>query len=131
LTGVFRFGFTFPKAVGSTPERPIPYQVRVPPLKQAIDTAIAEFTRAKSRKTQAPGQTSCASVATGHAAAVGMVPTLARRCRSGIWFRDAFCADDVALAPIIAGKSLGRGTPATGRSEHAWHGDCWADMPTS
>jgi len=40
------------------------------------DTAIAEFTRANSRKTQAPAQTRCASVATGHATAVGMVPTL-------------------------------------------------------
>jgi len=29
----------------------MPYQVLVPPLKQAIDTAIAEFSRAKSRKT--------------------------------------------------------------------------------
>src|SRR6516162_1579360 len=76
LTGVFRFGFTLPRAVGSTPDRPMPYQVRVPPLKQAIDTAIAEFTRANSRNTQAPAQTRCASVATGHAAAVGMVPTL-------------------------------------------------------
>src|SRR6516225_8156328 len=76
LTGVFRFGFTFPSAVGSTPERPMAYQVLVPPLKQAIDTAIAEFSRAKSRKTQAPLQTRCASVATGHAVAVGMEPTL-------------------------------------------------------
>src|SRR5215470_3312903 len=76
LTGVFRFGFTFPRAVGSTPDRPMPYQVLVPPLKQAIDTAIAEFSRAKSRKTQAPLQTRCASVATGHAVAVGMEPTL-------------------------------------------------------
>src|SRR5215471_18780041 len=76
LTGVFRFGFTFPRAVGSTPERPMAYQVLVPPLKQAIDTAIAEFCRAKSRKTQAPPHTRCANVATGNAAAVGMVPTL-------------------------------------------------------
>ena len=76
LTGVFRFGFTFPRAVGSTPERPIPYQVLVPPLKEAIDTAIAEFSRAKSRKTQAPPQIRCANVATGHAVAVGMDPTL-------------------------------------------------------
>src|SRR5213592_750471 len=76
LTGVFRFGFTFPRAVGSTPERPMAYQVLVPPLKQAIDTAIAEFSRAKSRKTQAPLHTCCANVATGHAVAVGMVPTL-------------------------------------------------------
>src|SRR6516165_8743927 len=76
LTGVFRFGFTFPSAVGSTPDRPMPYQVLVPPLKQAIDTAIAEFSRAKSRNTQAPPQTRCANVATGQAVAVGMVPTL-------------------------------------------------------
>src|SRR5689334_11916274 len=76
LTGVFRFGFTFPRAVGSTPERPIPYQVLVPPLKQAIDTAIAEFSKAKSRNTQAPPQTRWASVATGQAVAVGMLPTL-------------------------------------------------------
>src|ERR1700749_4445050 len=76
LTGVFRFGFTFPRAVGSTPDRPIPYQVLVPPLKQAIDTAIAEFSRAKSRNTQAPPQTRWASVATGQAVAVGMLPTL-------------------------------------------------------
>src|SRR5215467_184743 len=76
LAGVFRFGFTFPRALGSTPDRPIPYQVLVPPLKQAIDTAIAELSRAKSRKTQAPLHTRCASVATGNAAAVGMLPTL-------------------------------------------------------
>src|SRR6266487_1763933 len=76
LSGVFRFGFTFPKAVGSTPERPMAYQVLVPPLKQAIDTAIAEFSKAKSRKTQAPLHTCCANVATGHAVAVGMVPAL-------------------------------------------------------
>src|SRR6516225_2952521 len=76
LTGVFRFRFTLPKAVGSTPERPMPYQVLVPPLKQAIDTAIAELSRAKSRKTQAPPQTRWASVATGQAVAVGMLPTL-------------------------------------------------------
>src|SRR5215467_6674232 len=76
LIGVFLFGFTFPRAAGSTPERPMPYQVLVPPLKQAIDTAIAEFSRAKSRKTQAPLHTRCASVATGNADAVGMLPTL-------------------------------------------------------
>src|SRR5215467_10687315 len=76
LTGVFRFGFTFPSAPGSTPERPIAYQVLVPPLKHAIDTAIAEFSRANSRKTQAPPHTRWASVATGKADAVGMLPTL-------------------------------------------------------
>ena len=76
LTGVFRFGLTLPRVLGSTPDRPIAYQVLVPPLKQAIDTAIAEFSRANSRKTQAPPHTRCASVATGNAAAVGMLPTL-------------------------------------------------------
>src|SRR6266566_6618516 len=76
LTGVFRFGFTFPSAVGSTPDRPIAYQVLVPPLKQAIETAIAEFSRAKSRKTQAPLHTRSASAATGNVVAVGMPATL-------------------------------------------------------
>src|SRR6266487_2389297 len=76
LTGVFRAGFTFPRADGSTPERPIAYQVLVPPLKHAIDTAIAEFSRANSRNTQAPLHTCCASVATGKADAVGMPATL-------------------------------------------------------
>src|SRR5438094_9493096 len=76
LTGVFRAGFTFPRAVGSTPERPIAYQVLVPPLKHAIDTAIAEFSRANSRNTQAPLHTRSASVATGKAVAVGMPATL-------------------------------------------------------
>src|SRR5215475_3660571 len=76
LTGVFRFGFTFPRADGSTPDRPIAYQVLVPPLKHAIDTAMAEFSSANSRNTQAPLHTRCASVATGHAAAVGMPATL-------------------------------------------------------
>ena len=76
LTGVFLFGFTLPRAVGRTPDRPIPYQVLVPPLKHAIDTAIAEFSRANSRNTQAPPHTRCASVATGNAAAVGMPATL-------------------------------------------------------
>src|SRR5215831_2123431 len=73
LTGVFLAGFTFPRAAGSTPDRPIAYQVLVPPLKHAIDTAMAEF---NSRNTQAPLHTRCASVATGHADAVGMPATL-------------------------------------------------------
>src|SRR6266581_8920659 len=68
LTGVFLFGLTFPMAVGSTPDRPIAYQVLVPPLKQAIETAIAEFSRAKSRNTQALPQTRSASTATGNGA---------------------------------------------------------------
>ena len=76
MTGVFRAGFTFPRADGSTPERPIAYQVLVPPLKHAIDTAIAEFSRANSRNTQAPLHTRSASVATGNADAVGMPATL-------------------------------------------------------
>ena len=76
MTGVFLVGFTFPTAFGSTPDRPIAYQVRVPPLKHAIDTAIAEFSSANSRNTQAPPHTRCASVATGNADAVGMPPTL-------------------------------------------------------
>src|SRR6266566_4313632 len=76
LTGVFLAGFTFPSAVGSTPDRPIAYQVLVPPLKQAIETAIAEFSRAKSRNTQALPQTRSASTATGNVVAVGMPATL-------------------------------------------------------
>src|SRR5215468_8248700 len=68
LTGVFLVGFTFPSAVGSTPDRPIAYQVLVPPLKQAIETAIAEFSSANSRKTQAPLHTRWAKIATGHGA---------------------------------------------------------------
>src|SRR5438552_6186936 len=76
LSGVFRDGTTFPKAFGRTPDRPIAYQVRVPPLKHAIETAIAEFNRAKRSKTHAPPQTRCASVATGHAVAVGILSTL-------------------------------------------------------
>src|SRR5215470_6980041 len=68
FTGVFRPGFTFPRPVGSTPERPMPYQVLVPPLKQAIETAMAEFSRAKSRNTQALPQTRWARTATGNGA---------------------------------------------------------------
>src|SRR5262249_3170791 len=76
LTGVFRFGFTFPRADGSTPDRPIAYQVLVPPLKHAIETAIAEFSKSRTRKTQAPLHTPSASVATGNVVAVGMPATL-------------------------------------------------------
>ena len=76
LTGVFLAGFTLPRALGSTPDRPIAYQVLVPPLKHAIDTAIAEFSSANSRNTQALPHTRCASVATGNADAVGMPATL-------------------------------------------------------
>src|SRR5437773_8497726 len=76
LSGVFRDGATLPNAFGRTPDRPIAYHVRVPPLKQAIETAIAEFSRAKRSKTHAPPQTRCASVATGHAVAVGILSTL-------------------------------------------------------
>src|ERR1700688_3759785 len=72
LIGVFRAGLTLPSAVGSTPERPIEYQVRVPPLKHAMDRAIAEFSKAKSSSTHAPPHTRCASVATGKAA-LGLV----------------------------------------------------------
>src|SRR6185295_10165835 len=68
LTGVFLVGFTFPTIFGSTPDRPIAYQVRVPPLKHAMDRAMAEFSSAKSSSTQAPPQTRWASVATGNAA---------------------------------------------------------------
>ena len=74
--GVWRFGLTLPSALGSTPERPMAYQVRVPPLKQAMDTAMAEFSSANSRNTQAPPQTRWASVATGNAAADGIDPVL-------------------------------------------------------
>src|SRR5207247_10950752 len=76
LTGVFLVGFTFPTTFGSTPDRPTAYQVRVPPLKHAMDRAMAEFSSAKSSSTQAPPQTRWASVATGEADAVGMPPTL-------------------------------------------------------
>src|ERR1700680_3352392 len=76
LIGVLRFGLTFPRAVGSTPDRPIAYQVRVPPLKQAIDKAMAEFSSAKRSSTHAPPHTRCAIVATGKAVALGMLPTL-------------------------------------------------------
>ena len=62
--------------MGSTPERPIAYQVLVPPLKHAIDSATAEFSSANSSSTQAPPQTRWAMVATGNAVAVGIVPTL-------------------------------------------------------
>src|SRR6201989_1825917 len=48
LTGVFLVGFTFPTIFGSTPDRPIAYQVRVPPLKHAMDRAMAEFSNAKT-----------------------------------------------------------------------------------
>ena len=76
LTGVLRAGLTFPTILGSTPDRPIAYQVRVPPLKHAMDSAMAEFSSANSSSTQAPPQTRWASVATGKAVAVGMLPTL-------------------------------------------------------
>jgi hypothetical protein len=65
LSGVCRLASTLPSAPGRTPERPMPNQVRVPPLKQAIETAMAEFSRANSSSTQAPPQTRCASVVTG------------------------------------------------------------------
>src|SRR5262249_55991100 len=57
LIGVFLVGFTFPSALGSTPDRPIAYQVLVPPLKQAIETAIPEFSTPKRRNPQAPPHT--------------------------------------------------------------------------
>src|SRR5215467_8339035 len=57
LSGVFRVGDTFPSHAGTTPERPIAYQVLVPPLKQAIDTAIVELSRANRSKIHAPAQT--------------------------------------------------------------------------
>src|ERR1700731_5488194 len=72
LIGVLRFGLTFPRAVGSTPDRPMAYQVRVPPLKHAMDKAMAEFSSAKSSSTHAPPHTRCASGATGKAA-LGLV----------------------------------------------------------
>src|ERR1700733_545239 len=68
LSGVFRFALTLPTIDGSTPERPIAYQVRVPPLKQAMDRAMAEFSSANSSSTQPPPHTRCANVATGKAA---------------------------------------------------------------
>ncbi len=57
LTGVLRFGLTFPSLAGSTPDRPIAYQVRVPPLKHAMDRAMAEFSSANSSSTQPPPHT--------------------------------------------------------------------------
>src|SRR5580693_7380335 len=77
LSGVFRLLFTLPTILGSTPERPIAYQVRVPPLKHAMDSAIAEFSSANSSSTQAPPHTRWAIVATGQAVAVGIPPILA------------------------------------------------------
>ena len=77
LSGVFRLALTLPTIFGSTPERPIAYQVRVPPLKHAMDSAMAEFSSANSSSTQAPPQTRWAIVATGKAVAVAMPPTLA------------------------------------------------------
>src|SRR5690242_5640864 len=77
LTGVLRVGLTLPTIFGSTPDRPIAYQVRVPPLKQAMDSATAEFSSANSSSTQAPPHTRWAMVATGQAVAVGMLPVLA------------------------------------------------------
>src|SRR5580693_10463693 len=77
LSGVFRFALTLPTILGSTPERPIAYQVRVPPLKHAMDSAIAEFSSANSSSTQAPTHTRWAIVATGQAVAVGIPPILA------------------------------------------------------
>src|ERR1051326_4338271 len=72
LAGVFLAGFTLPTLFGSTPERPIAYQVLVPPLKHAIDSATAELSSANSSSTQAPLQTRWENVATGQAAAAGM-----------------------------------------------------------
>src|SRR5258706_14564883 len=66
LTGVFFAGLTLPSAVGSTPERPMAYQVLVPPLKEAIDTAMAELISANSSSTQPPLHTRWAMIATGH-----------------------------------------------------------------
>src|ERR1700749_1845538 len=72
LTGVFLVGFTFPTLLGSIPARPIAYQARVPPLKHAMDRAIAEFSSAKSSSPQAPPHTRWAIVATGQAVAGGI-----------------------------------------------------------
>src|SRR5580693_5666435 len=66
LIGVLRFGLTLPRAAGRTPDRPIAYQVRVPPLKHAIDSAMAEFSSANSSSTQPPPHTRWAIVATGN-----------------------------------------------------------------
>src|SRR5919197_1718560 len=66
LSGVCRFASTLPSQAGRTPERPIPYQVLVPPLKQAIDTAMAEFSRANRISTQAPPHSLVAIVNTGN-----------------------------------------------------------------
>src|SRR5215469_15167131 len=57
LSGVFLFVDTLLSHAGSTPERPIAYQVRVPPLKHAIDTAIVELSRANRSSIHAPAQT--------------------------------------------------------------------------
>ena len=66
LSGVFRFGLTLPTVLGSTPERPIAYQVLVPPLKHAMDSAMAEFSSANSSSPHAPPHTRWAIVATGN-----------------------------------------------------------------
>src|SRR5258708_12740596 len=57
LTGVFRFGLTLPSGVGRTPERPMAYQVLVPPLKQAMATATAASSRPHSTQHQPPPPT--------------------------------------------------------------------------
>src|SRR2546430_13297129 len=63
LTGVFLVGFTFPTIFGSTPDRPIAYHVRVPPLKHAMDRAMAKFSSAKSSRTKVLPQTRSPEVA--------------------------------------------------------------------
>jgi hypothetical protein len=76
LSGVLRPRSTRENHFGRVPERPIAYQVLVPPLKQAIDTAKTELSSANRTSTQAPPHTSVASVNTGNASASGMPAAL-------------------------------------------------------